>query len=88
MGNHEYCVNCGESDFHYGRKCNPKLVAQRIAKEKQEFEDHEARVDFVVEKLKHAGIPFTIRRHESLAQESIYQYYRKIDINIWEVELK
>jgi hypothetical protein len=24
MGNHEFCVECGASDFHYGRECDPK----------------------------------------------------------------
>jgi hypothetical protein len=28
MGNHEYCIHCGESDFHYHRPCNPKKVAK------------------------------------------------------------
>ena len=24
MGNHEFCTECGESDFHWGRPCNEK----------------------------------------------------------------
>ena len=33
MGNHEYCVDCGESDFHYGRDCDPKKKAAMAATE-------------------------------------------------------
>jgi hypothetical protein len=39
MGNHEFCTECHESDFHYGRPCDPakraKVVAQEEAAEKQ-----------------------------------------------------
>lgn len=24
MGNHEYCSECGESDFHYNQPCDPE----------------------------------------------------------------
>jgi hypothetical protein len=34
MGNHEYCIDCGESDFHHGRPCDPVKVA-RIKAEKE-----------------------------------------------------
>ncbi len=27
MGNHEYCEECGASDFHYGRDCEPTRKA-------------------------------------------------------------
>lgn len=29
MGNHEYCGECGESDFHWGRSCDPKKLAKK-----------------------------------------------------------
>lgn len=33
MGNHEYCTECGASDFHLGRPCNPALKAKHQAEE-------------------------------------------------------
>jgi len=27
MGNHEYCEDCGASDFHHGRPCDPTRKA-------------------------------------------------------------
>ena len=38
MGNHEYCVDCGESDFHWGKPCNPEKVAARQAIERRDAE--------------------------------------------------
>jgi len=29
MGNHEYCMECGESDFHRGRPCDPKKLVKK-----------------------------------------------------------
>lgn len=37
MGNHEYCVECGENDYHYGQPCDPK----KVAKMKREQADRE-----------------------------------------------
>ena len=28
MGNHEYCTECGATDFHLGRPCDPKRKAE------------------------------------------------------------
>lgn len=28
MGNHEFCIKCGESDFHIGRACEPGTIEQ------------------------------------------------------------
>jgi hypothetical protein len=28
MGNHEYCEECGASDFHYNKPCNPERKAK------------------------------------------------------------
>lgn len=33
MGNHEYCIDCGENDFHLHRPCDPAKVAARKAEE-------------------------------------------------------
>lgn len=63
MGNHEYCVDCGVSDFHFGRPCNPKLVAKE--QERQRVIDaivvtHEQRALEVVSELKRLGYPAEI----------------------------
>jgi hypothetical protein len=34
MGNHEFCPQCEQSDFHFGRPCDPKDLAE-VAKRKQ-----------------------------------------------------
>lgn len=34
MGNHEYCLDCGASDFHYGKPCDPARKAKHDAEEK------------------------------------------------------
>lgn len=28
MGNHEYCPECEQNDFHHGRPCDPKDLAE------------------------------------------------------------
>lgn len=38
MGNHEFCVDCHENDFHIGRPCDPEKVA-KVQAEKRERED-------------------------------------------------
>jgi hypothetical protein len=34
MGNHEYCVDCGASDFHLGSPCEPELLAAEQSRQK------------------------------------------------------
>jgi hypothetical protein len=36
MGNHEFCAQCEENDFHYGEPCDPKRVAAVQKKEQEE----------------------------------------------------
>lgn len=33
MGNHEFCTECGESDFHHGRPCDPVKKATYQARQ-------------------------------------------------------
>lgn len=33
MGNHEFCTECHENDFHYGRPCDPEKRAKVVAAE-------------------------------------------------------
>ena len=35
MGNHEFCEECHENDFHHGRPCDPVRVA--VVKADKEF---------------------------------------------------
>lgn len=51
MGNHEYCEDCGENDFHNHRPCDPAKVAARKAAEKQVIE-RKVRGHIKLEKLK------------------------------------
>lgn len=44
MGNHEYCTDCGASDFHFGRPCNPERLAKETAR-KKEIEDRTVRLN-------------------------------------------
>lgn len=63
MGNHEYCVDCGESDFHYHRPCDPVKVAARL-KAKAEAE---ARTKLEVERMQKAlnklGIEYRVNEY-------------------------
>lgn len=44
MGNHEYCEECGASDFHYGRPCNPIRKATHQS-EKAAIKNREKRAE-------------------------------------------
>ena len=49
MGNHEYCAECGENDFHFGEPCDPEAKAKfqrelRRLKERKEKADSHARI--------------------------------------------
>lgn len=37
MGNHEFCLECGDSDFHYHRPCNPER--KKVWQEKARWEE-------------------------------------------------
>lgn len=45
MGNHEYCDECGEDDFHYGLPCNPEKKAQQDARNQEIENRRQWRVD-------------------------------------------
>ncbi len=40
MGNHEYCMACGESDFHWNRPCDPEKLAEK-KREKAKQKEYE-----------------------------------------------
>ncbi len=60
MGNHEYCVDCGESDFHLHRGCDPVKVARKQESERVRLEQKARCIDKMVERLNAAGIPFRL----------------------------
>ena len=35
MGNHEYCMDCGENDFHLHRPCRPEKLAEQKRKRQE-----------------------------------------------------
>jgi predicted nucleic acid-binding Zn-ribbon protein len=39
MGNHEFCTECGASDFHHGRECDPKRKAEYEARNQKAIEE-------------------------------------------------
>lgn len=43
MGNHEFCVRCCASDFHYGSECDPVELA-RAEKERAKQKERERRL--------------------------------------------
>lgn len=40
MGNHEFCEDCHENDFHLGRPCNPIKLAAIQEQERKNAQDH------------------------------------------------
>ncbi|MES2213684.1 MAG: hypothetical protein V4473_02490 [Patescibacteria group bacterium] len=66
MGNHEYCEECGESNFHYNRPCDPERKAkyQREIEQKKEREvrGKQAAVS-ALKKLKKLGYEGEIDQH-------------------------
>jgi len=63
MGNHEYCTECGASDFHYGQPCNPKRLAKQKAHDKacaDRVKRWEAAAERVCKELLARGYPAKI----------------------------
>lgn len=50
MGNHEYCMDCGASDFHHGRPCNPERLAAEQTRQ-QEIKDRVKSLDKSAERV-------------------------------------
>lgn len=78
MGNHEYCENCVENNFHYGRPCDPKKVAtiNKLKAAKKSEEDKRVAIQIeVVYKIK-AKNPSD---RFSKANDMAYDLYRRAD---------
>jgi hypothetical protein len=58
MGNHEYCDECGASDFHFGRECNPERKAKH-QKEREEIrkrnENYDRLTESTIKELRNLG---------------------------------
>jgi hypothetical protein len=50
MGNHEYCVDCGENDFHHGSPCNPESY-RKHQEYKQQIEERDKKIGALADKL-------------------------------------
>lgn len=73
MGNHEYCVGCGQSDFHIGRTCQeayPLSFKLEEAKRKEAAREQKlipAAIKEVVIFLKLCGIPVSSTYNDNIA---------------------
>lgn len=61
MGNHEYCITCGEDDFHTGIPCDPKKVAKVQAERKRHESRYQAALFLVRAMLDSVGIIYTVK---------------------------
>lgn len=69
MGNHEFCTDCGASDYHLGSDCNPKEKAayQAGLKAVADYATlHDSKAKKLVKKLKSQGIPAKIGAYGSI----------------------
>ena len=66
MGNHEYCSNCGESDFHRGQPCDPAKVAARQETGRLAQAKHEEQVSRAKRLLHDAQIPYRVEQRDGL----------------------
>lgn len=60
MGNHEWCVECEESDFHYGRDCNPIKKAKVAAKNAQQKRECMNRHNKLIAALDKGGFEYWV----------------------------
>lgn len=63
MGNHEYCTECGASDFHDGRPCNPDRLAKNKVQKELDDARHASLVSVMRSSLDKAGIPYEIDQY-------------------------
>jgi hypothetical protein len=63
MGNHEWCSNCEESDFHNHRECDPVKVAQRIERERIQKERRDRLTLKMKQALDGAGIQYEMDQY-------------------------
>jgi len=77
MGNHEYCTDCGASDFHLGRPCDPTAKAaeqERTRKAEERHERLKTKAIKVCAELVALGYPARIGAYDAVV------------IEIWDLE--
>ena len=79
MGNHEYCPDCGESDFHYERPCNPikKALMNRKKREAESAKQEQ------MEYLKNVVIPELAKLHITAEMTRL-----GIEVRYWNVDME
>lgn len=60
MGNHEYCEDCGESNFHLNRPCDPAKVAARKKQSARAEKTKQGCINRMKSALADAGINYTL----------------------------
>lgn len=60
MGNHEYCEDCGESDFHHHRPCDPVKLAKKKQEKENQLIEKEIRIERMKVKLNSLGLKYQL----------------------------
>lgn len=63
MGNHEYCDECGESDFHYGRPCDPAKKAAHQAEQAANQKRADQETKRITQLLDSVGLKYDLTRY-------------------------
>lgn len=69
MGNHEFCVDCEESDFHLGRPCDPvKFAAVRRKSDEARIrlDKHTAKAKRLIKWLGKKGIKAALDQQNNI----------------------
>ena len=74
MGNHEFCTECGESNFHHHRPCDPERK-MRYEEEKRKIKNRKERADQAVIKI--------VKKLKELGYEAEIDEYGHIIIDKW-----
>lgn len=79
MGNHEFCGECGASDFHYNRPCDPATKAKYQARQRK----IERRVQQAEAAARNAA-----KKLRALGYEAEIDQYGDITIDKWSFHVK
>jgi hypothetical protein len=79
MGNHEYCVDCGLSSFHFGEPCPPEAYARQQAENKA-IEVRISKADALALK--------TIKHLKTLGYKAELGSYGDVEISKWSLTEK
>lgn len=73
MGNHEWCPNCEEDDYHSGQPCDPKKVMARIDREKKARDEKEGCIQAMEQALTAAGIKYELENGNAVVRWYFYR---------------